>query len=248
MKTSELAPNVYVTTSIAQEFLGDPMKWLTRYKQFPVRYVGGIHSLSQHDKTEWANKEDLPLRIVELGTGREEVWFSTVSKGPAYISLDPGGRLTSHLNIGRFQPTLKQEIHHMIPGEEFAVGSAELAVWYQDDIIHRTPDRREGPDRAPAILSTKMTAPIRDDGAAYIDSVYFTVFQEYWNDGEWEKTTAGSMTIVFSNVRLNTPGAQRKILEWIAKHCQGGFFPFDDTLFGDEEEEFLFVADICTRA
>jgi hypothetical protein len=61
-------------------------------------------------------------------------------------------------------------------------------------------------------------------------------------------TTAGDMTVIFSDIRLNTPWAQRATQEWLAKHCQGGFFPFDDTLFGDEEEEFLFVADICARA
>lgn len=248
MKTSEIAPNVFITDSIVHDFLSDPTVWLKRYKQFPRKFVGGIHNLSQHDKKAWADKESLPLRIIELGTGREEVWFQTESKGPEYISLDPDGRLTSHLNVARFQPTLKQETPQILPGLESKRGSAELSVWYHNDTIHRKPDRCEGPNKAPAVLSSKMTAPIRDAGAEYINSVYFTMFQEHWAGGEWKKSSAGHMTIIFSNVRLNNPAAQTKTLEWLAKHCQGGFFPFSESLFGDEEEEFLFVADICSRA
>ena len=248
MKTSEVAPNVYITDSVVHDFLTDPSVWLQRHKQFPCKFVGGIHNLTQHDKREWANKEDLPLRIIELGTGREEVWFPIESKGPEYISLDPEGRLTSHLNVARFQPTLKQETPRILPGLESSRGSAELSVWYHNDTIHRNPDRCEGPNKAPAVLSSKMTAPIRDTGVEYIHSVYFTMFQEHWVDGEWKKSSAGDMTVIFSNVLLNTPWAQKKTLEWLAKHCQGGFFPFSESLFGDEEEEFLFVADICARA
>ncbi len=250
MKTSEVAPNVYITNSIVHDFLADPARWLARHEQFPCKFVGGIHNLTQHDKKEWANKEDLPLRIIELGTGREEVWFPTESKGPEYISLDPDGRLTSHLNVGRFHPTLKQETHPILPAglDEPTKGSAELSVWYHNDNIHRNPDRCEGPNKAPAVLSTKMTAPICDTDVEYIHSVYFTMFQEHWVEGEWKKSSAGDMTIIFSNLRLNNPWAQKKTLEWLAKHCQGGFFPFSDTLFGDEEEEFLFLTDICSRA
>jgi hypothetical protein len=252
MKTSEVAPNIYITDTIVHDFLADPTSWIAFYKEFPRKFVGGLHVLTQHDKKEWANKEDCPLRIIEIGTGREEIWFQTVAKGPEYISLDPNGRLTSHLNVGRYRPTLKQETRQSLPGAShhapYAMSNVELSVWYHDGVIHRNPDRCEGPNKAPAVLSTKMVAPVFDSKVEYIQSIFFTMFQEHWTGGEWDKTCTGNMIINFSNLKLNTPWANKKSLEWLAKHCQGGFFPFSDTLFGDTEEEFLFLTDICSRA
>lgn len=185
--------------------------------------------------------EGEPLRVVETGTGREEVWFPSIWKSPDYLSLDPKGQLTSHLKLERSQPTLTQEIRQsgVEPGLALTV---EFSLWYQGDMIHRSPDKHT--PVAPAVVSSNMRVSVGDE---YIKGVVFSLFREFWKDGEWENTDIGTMKIIFANQKLNTPPIQEKANEWIMEHCTGGFFPISEKLFGEEDEEFMFLADICSQ-
>ena len=241
----EVARNVYVAGTIAADLLGDPTTWLKDRDGFRVRYVGGIHNLSTNDKKKWSREERNPLRIVETGTGREEVWYPPEWKAPAYISLDSEGTLTSHLKYDRHQPTLVQDVRQDSLKQPGTAALVEFSVWYQDGEIHRVPDRADITDTMPAILSSKVVLRTHDD--EYIQGITISLFREFWTDGDWTDTDFGDMTLVFANERLNTPEMQNKAIEWIAKNCKGGFFPFDDPMFGDPEEEFLFLADVCQR-
>ncbi len=119
----------------------------------------------------------------------------------------------------------------------------EFSLWYQGDIIHRSPEKHEAV--VPAVVSTKMQAPVPND--EYISGIGFSLFREFWEDGEWDRTDIGTMKIIFKNQKLNTPETQEKANTWIMEHCRGGFFPFSDRLFGEEDEEFMFLTDICSR-
>lgn len=235
---TEIAKNVYVTGSIITDLLEDPRKWLDGHDQFKVKYVGGLHNLSTNDKKAWAQRASGPLRIVETGTGREEVWFPSEWKSPLYISLDKDGTLTSHLKYNTPQPAVVQDVKQEKLDSPFSDPFlVKFSVWYQDDTIHRLGE--------PAISSAKAAIPVPDD--EYIAGIAFDMFQEFWKDGEWTGTNIGEMTVVFKKAALNKLENQEQVADWIAKHCHGGFFPFSDTLFGDAEEEFLFLADICSK-
>jgi len=62
----------------------------------------------------------------------------------------------------------------------------------------------------------------------------------------WKNSRATGPSIIFTRDDLNTEPHRLKATQWINEHCKGGFYPFSDQLFGDKEEEFMFVADICT--
>lgn len=240
---TEIARNVYVTGSVVSDLITDPKSWLTDHDKMPVRYVGGIHNISNNDKKKWASDLGESLRVVETGTGREEVWFSSAaSRSPAYVSLDNKGNLTSHVKYNSSQPTLIQDIRRTDKrdGLDFVV---EFSLWYQGNILHRVPGEHD--PVAPAVVSTKMHTPVRDD--AYIRGIGFSLFREFWTDGEWENTDVSTMKILFHNEKLNIPEIQEKANTWIMEHCIGGFFPFSDKLFGEEDEEFMFLADICSQ-
>ena len=241
----EVAKNVYVAGTIAANLLGDPTTWLKDRDDFRVRYVGGIHNLSTNDKKKWSREERAPLRLVESGTGREEIWYPPEWKSPTYISLDAEGKLTSHVKYDRHQPTLVQDVRQDSLKQPGAAAMVEFNVWYQDGAIHREPDKPDDVPAAPAILSSKLVLRTYDE--EYIQGITISLFREFWKAGQWEDTAFEDMTLVFANEKLNTPEMQKKAIEWIAKHCQGGFFPFDDPMFGDPEEEFLFLADVCQR-
>ena len=246
---SEVAKNIYVTDTIVTGVLKDPRTYLEGLDGFNVRYVGGIHNLSTNDKKRWARDsrdsrgDPTPLRVIESGTGREEVWFPPEHKSPEYISLDIHGNLTSHLKFDRAQPTVVQDVRQRSLDGLSEDMMVEFSVWYHENVIHRMPDRHTG--RSPAVLSSKMRVPIPDD--EYIAGVTFNLFREYWRDGEWEETTISDMVLVFANQRLNKPDVQERAAEWIAENCKAGFFPFGENLFADPEEEFLFLSDICSR-
>lgn len=237
--TTEILKNVYVSTTVV-ELLDDPRKWLKGRSKFPIKEVGGLHNLSTHDKESWALNERGPLRLVEGETGREEVWYPPNQKNaPAYISVDSEGNLQSHLRYElRVMPAFSRERHERPRTSLGFCGN--LNLWYNQDTIHH-----EG--GGPAIQATKLTVPIQDDASAeYIQCVIFEIFSEYWQDGEWKATTAEGMEFVFSDDRFNTEKNRQKAKDWIAKHCTGGFHPMGDNLFLNEEEEMMFIADICS--
>ena len=240
---NEVAKNVYVTGSIVADLIKDPKLWLKDHEEMPVRYVGGIHNISNNDKKNWASDLGEPLRVVETATGREEVWFSPdASRSPAYVSLDNEGNLTSHMKWNRSQPTLIQDVKQSDArdGVDFLV---EFSMWYHGDVLHRVPDKNDLV--TPAVLSSKMQTAVWDD--EYIRGIGFSLYREFWTEGEWESTDIGAMKLIFVNDKLNTPEIQNKAGEWIYEHCDGGFFPFTDQLFGEEDEEFMFLLDICSQ-
>lgn len=235
---SEVAKNVHVTDSIVTDLLEDPRKWLDGLDGFEVRYVGGLFNLSHNDKKEWRNAADGPLRIIETGTGREEVWFPTEWKSPVYISLDKNGRLSSHVKYDIPQPALKQDIRQRSLDQLSEDLFVEFSLWYQEDHIHNTGD-------GAAVLSSKLRIAVPDD--EYVAGVAFNLFREFWRDGEWQSTSIGEMNIIFQKKSMNGPENQRKALDWIAEHCRDGFFPFSNRLFANAEEEVMFLADVYTQ-
>lgn len=237
---NEVAKNVFISASIARGILEDPSEWLEEHDSFRTRYIGGIHNLSLNDKKHWADDNgDEPLRLIETGTGREEVWYPTKWKAPNYISLDPDGNITSHLKHEQIpQPSV---VHSIDMGREIArqktgIITSEFRLWHDNNRLHRKD--------MPAVLSDRAVVYVDCD---YIVGFQFRVFREFWVNGEWSSTLADDMMIIFNDMLLNKPEIQRKAVEWIAEHCHGGFFPFEEQMFGDEEEEFLFVTDVCTR-
>jgi len=235
---TEVAKNVHVTDTVVTDLLEDPRKWLDGLDGFEIRYVGGIHNLSANDKKAWVRGAKDPLRIIETGTGREEVWFPLNSKAPEYISIDQDGNLTSHAKYDVPQPTMVRDIRlASLDGVSEDIHVA-FSLWYQGEHIHR-------PDSGPAVLSSKVRIAVPDD--EYIAGIAFNVFREFWLDGAWQATTADDMTLIFKKRRLNGPEIQQQVTEWIGENCQGGFFPLSDTLFGDPEEEFMFLTDICSQ-
>lgn len=247
MPMFEVIKNVFIDGSVVESTIRDPHDWLEDREKFSVRYVGGIHNLTNHDKTAWVKDAGSGLRVIETGSGREEVWFPLESKGPAYISLDSEGRMNSHLKYEMtFQPAVQQAVRQNLPWTEFQIGNTDVMMWYRDDKLHREPDRRSSSDKVvPAIVSDRFNTLIADPGVTYISYIALSFLQEYWEEGEWVSTSASDITIVFANENMNNPKSNEIAKEWLAKHCRGGFFPLRDSLFGDPEEEFLFVSDLC---
>lgn len=238
---SEVAKNVYVTDTVVTHLLEDPRKWLEGRDGFDVRYVNGIHNLSINDKKGWAGQVNGPLRIIENGTGREEVWFHSTHKAPEYISVDKDGKLTSHMKYDRPQPTMIQDVNQKPLSGTLSL-MVEFSVWYDDDHIHRAPEKN---NVVPAVLSSKMRISIPDN--EYLAGLSISIFREFWRDGAWESTSVQGLHPIFVKQSLNRPEVQEDAIDWIGKHCDGGFFPLSDTLFGDPEEEFLFLTDICSK-
>jgi len=240
---NEVVKNVYATGSIVVDLIKDPKSWLTDHEGMAVRYVGGIHNISNNDKKNWARDIGEPLRLVETATGREEVWFSPdATRSPEYVSLDNEGNLTSHMKNNRSQPTLIQDVKQSDARDGLDY-FAEFSLWYQGDFLHRVPGEHD--TIAPAVVSSKMQTAVWDD--EYIRGIGFSLYREFWTDGEWKSTDIGTMKIIFVNQKLNTPEIQDRAGEWIMNHCNGGFFPFSEKLFGEEDEEFMFLTDICSQ-
>ncbi len=238
---SEILKNVHVTTSLVTDLLEDPRKWLEGLDGFEVRYVGGLHNLSHSDKKAWTKQARGPLRIVETGSGREEVWFPTERKVPSFVSLDKEGNLTSHFkNMDpRYpQPAVKQDCKlKSLDGLSEDMYS-EFCLWYRENVIHNDCD-------GAAVVSSKLRIAVPEN--EMIAGISINVFREFWRDGEWADTHIDEMSLVFHKTKLNGAQKNQEAIDWIAEHCQGGFFPFEDPMFRDPEEEFLFLTDICSR-
>ncbi len=240
----EVAKNVFLAGSVISDQLPDPTEsWLETHEDMPVRYVGGIHNINKHDKKKWALDEDEPLRIVETGTGREEVWFTENWRTPVYASLDVNGNITSHTKFNRIMPSIVQSLKQENPVDSEKSFISEFHFWHQDNVLHRPPDT-EGPGSQPAVTSEKVFFPVHSE---YIAGIVFIRVREYWIDGEWQKTEIDDMSLIFTKSTLNHVQHQCGAIEWIGKHCKSGFFPLADEPFSDAEEEFMFLTDICSK-
>jgi hypothetical protein len=239
----EVAKNIFLEGSVISDQLPDSQSWLKTREDMPVRYVGGIHNINKHDKKRWVEDQREPLRIVETGTGREEVWFTEDWKTPVYVSLDVNSNITSHMKFNRIMPSVVQLLMQKNPVNSENNSVSKFNFWHQDNVLHRPPDT-EGPGSQPAVTSEKVFFPVHSE---YIAGIVFFSVEEHWIDGEWQQTEIDKMSFIFTKPTLNKVQHQCRAIEWIGKHCRGGFFPLADEPFADAEEEFMFLADICSK-
>ena len=244
--------NIMVTDSILSVFgsLDEPT-WLAERDTLEVREVGGIHNLSANDKQRWAQREgDGGLRIVERGTGREEIWFSHKINYPKFISLDKDGNLQSH---SKFQSLWVPAMH--FPTENL-IGSVEevprvlggfpnrtsLNIWCNEGEISNIPG-----ESMYALQAKGMVHEPKDPkGKDFIKYFYFDDLKEFWENGKWVRSEWEGFRIIFLKKELNQPEIRRRMQEFVGKNIKSGIHPFGDELFPDPEEEFLFITEFCT--
>ena len=238
----EIEANIVVTESaIDPDAISKPISKLTKRRaKYNSRYVGGLHSLSMTDKAAWVRNTAGPLRIIEADTGREEIWFFDNNDTPTYISINSAGLLESHKKYNTHMPA----IHYTrsdtpISNKKIRVFDSHLDLWYHNQKLSNF----EG---TPAINAGTRVFEIKDTKIDYIKYILFKTVEEDWEDGMWKNSRATGPSIIFTRDDLNTEPHRLKATQWINEHCKGGFYPFSDQLFGDKEEEFMFVADICT--
>lgn len=249
MKTVEVAPNIFITNTIADS-IENPASILDELESLPVRVVGGLHNLTARDKFLWACKAQGPLRVIERGTEREEIWFPNDGKHPSFITLNSRtGMVQSHQKFKSHLPAVEFGIRVNRRNHPLIKGNTVIDIWYNDGLIHSFTDENSYGDNftGSAISSGCFTTKLKDKKAAdYMESVSLHRYREVWDDGNWIKTCVDDIEIQFKNARLNDGWTKERVFHWIKKHCKHGFFPFSENLFGDEEEEFMFIADICS--
>jgi hypothetical protein len=246
-------PNIHVVGTVVAAVLDDPLSALEDKENFGTRYVGGLHNLSRNDKMAWVRSRENPLRIIESCTGREEIWFPARFGHHTYISIGIDGGITSHVKSGKIVPAIQCVLHNTKAGR-----TRLLDIWYKDGLIHRHSygmSYRPVNVGAPAEELVIPNGPAVEAGSAflytpnseYLTGIFFRNLYEYWTDGKWEKTIADYCGFYFNNPRLNNDRIRDKANAWISKNCLGGFYPLEEQMFGDEEEEVMFIADICSR-
>lgn len=246
MDTIEILKNVYVDDTVTN-FLQSPTIWLGDREDLPVRTVGGLHNLSMNDKMMWAKRERDPLRIVEHSTGREEIWYPHNNDllewkdAPFYISLNQEGVVHSHTKYDSAVPAFCHRLGDRLSSQFLA--RMTINVWYNEGIISRPDDDIQ----SPSFEAETFPVDVIDEGLKeFIEKVVFCKFTETWADGEWKTSSTVSMDLVFADGGNNRQEVRDRALKWIARHCKGGFFPLSENLFGDKEEEFMFVADLSS--
>ena len=214
-----------------------------------VREVGGIHSLSLSDKESWARKHGRALRLVEVDTGREEIWFGRKLNYPRFVSLDNKGRLQSHRKFSHnWMPAIHFPSDNLIGSDAlvnnqpgYQLHRSLLNIWCVKGEIGNLPGKEH------ALEAKGMIVKPKDPKAAdYIEHIYIDDLKEFWKDGEFMHAEVDGVRICFFKKELNKLEVQHAMKEWLAKHCENGFFPFGNQLFGSEQEEFLFIAEFCT--
>ena len=215
--------------------------WLQDVDQFEVREVGGLHNLSIRDKERWTRHEGGALRIVERVTGREEIWFGHKNDYPQFVSVDPQGRLQSH---SKFKTIWVPAVH--FPQENLLNAGfgthPKLDIWCDEGEISNPPHTNQWALEARNML----IRPLDRKAAEYIQYFQFSNIREEWENGEWKRSSWRGVRIIFFKKELNVASVQKKMLDWIDQYCNNGIYPVGATLFGDPEEEFLFVAEFCT--
>lgn len=238
----EIEDNIVVDGStIDPDSVHKPLKKLIDKRlKYNSRYVGGIHSLSMNDKAAWVRNSSKPLRIIEVDTGREEIWFTGVPDAPTYLSINSAGLLESHKKYNHHMPAVHYD-RSSTPfiSREYRIIDSHLDLWYHDCKLSNF-------EAEPALNAGSRAFKIRDTSIDYIKCIVFKNVTEDWDDGIWLNSRVSGLTIIFTRDDLNTESNRAKAIKWLNDHCKGGFFPFGDQLFGDKEEEFMFVADICT--
>ena len=238
MKIVEVAPNIFITNTLVDK-IEDPASMVDDLEGLNQRVVGGLHNLSTHDKVSLATQG--PIRLIERGTKREEIWFPGSREGVVHISIDSEtGMIQSHEKYGRPMPAVEFRKREPMTPSSLWLGEARIQMWYNEGLLHAF-------DNTFAITSDSLSTKPQDKKVTdYIDHVKLYRYKEAWRDGEWTETEVEDVGIGFQNKELNDPAVQIRAIQWIRKHCKHGFFPLSEQLFGDEEEEFLFIADVCS--
>ncbi len=238
----EIETNIVVTeSSIDPDAISKPINKLIHDRSgFKTRYVGGLHSLSISDKTAWSRNCEGPLRIIESHTDREEIWFFDSSSKPTYISINQEGLLESHKKYNMYMPAIHYARSETpVSNNNIRIFDSHLYLWYHNQKISNF----EG---TAAVNAGSRVFKIKDTRIDYIRYILFNSIEEDWEDGSWRGSRASGASIIFERDDLNTEQHRIKAVQWLNEHCKGGFYPFGNQLFGDKEEEFMFVADICT--
>ena len=241
-----------LTDSVLSVFgdIAEP-SWLEHRDTLEVQEVGGIHNLSTNDKERWVRKlGNEGLRLVERDTGREEIWFGHKINYPKYISLDSDGNMQSHNKFSSiWMPAIHFPTENLIGHIEQAPYATDgfpnrtsMSIWCNNGDISYIPDENCYALEAKGMVHEPKDPKARD----FINYFYFDLVREYWKDGVWQRSEWEGFKIIFFKKTLNTPEIRRRMNEWLGLHCKHGLFPFGDPLFGDPEEEFLFIAEFCT--
>ncbi len=238
----EIESNIVVTeSSIDPIAINKPMiKLMGKRHKYNTRYVGGLHSLSMSDKTAWTRNSNGPLRIIEADTGREEIWFCDATDAPIYLSVNEDGLLESHKKYHMYMPAAHYTYNKTpVSNKNLRIFDSHLDLWYHNQKLTNFEDK-------PAVNAGSRVFKIKDTKVDYIKYILFNRIEEDWEDGVWKGSSASGLSIIFKRNDLNTEVHRLKATQWLNDHCKGGFYPFGERLFGDKEEEFMFVADICT--
>lgn len=242
----EFADNMVVSGSaIDPDAVVEPIiELLSERTNYERRFVGGLHSLSVNDKSAWVRNNNGPLRIIEQKTGREEIWFfDTISPSiPVYLSINNEGLLESHKKYSHHMPA----IHYTSSGVPYALAKTKIRIfdshldlWYHNHQLSNFEDDA-------AVNAGSRLFRIRDKQADYLRFILFKNVEEDWEHGTWKTSRVSGASLIFGRKDLNTDDHRLKATKWLNDNCKGGFFPFGEKLFGDKEEEFMFIADICT--
>lgn len=239
----EFADNMVVSESaIDPTVIKKPLiKLLSKRDKYETRFVGGLHSLSVSDKSAWVRNNNGPLRIIETKSGREEIWFFGSSVEPTYISVNKEGLIESHKKYHHYMPA----VHYLNSSSPIlkrnGIGAfdSHLDLWYHNQQLTNF-------ETDAAVNAASMVFEIRDKHADYVRYIMFENVEEDWDGGIWKNSRVSGASIIFKRYNLNTTQHRNKAIRWLNENCKGGFFPFGEQLFGDKEEEFMFIADICT--
>ncbi len=239
----EISDNIVVSAStIDPDAVKKPLiELLSARSKYEKRFVGGLHSLSATDKSAWVRNNNGPLRIIETKTGREEIWFFDSSTEPVYISVNREGFLESHKKYNHHMPA----VHYMerssvlLKRNNIRTFDSHLDLWYHNQQLSNF-------EKDAAVNAGSRLFKTRDKHADYIRFIMFKNVEEDWEHGVWKTSRVTGPSIIFERDDLNTEEHRNKASRWLNDHCKGGFFPFGEQLFGNSEEEFMFVADICT--
>ena len=218
----ETTPGI-IDRSLLSEF-GQPTPWLESREEYSVRFVNGLHNNSTHDKKKWVDDEPQSsvqfhaVRIVEKGTGREEIWNRS-----GFISVTEDGVVESHIRHGT----------KLMPAH---VRIGLVSVWYQNGVV----ENPEGP--AVHIAKIRLDVPHLE----CVHHIDMGDVQEIWEDGEWKSSTVGKIDIWFEEDQHNTQAGKAKVTEWFQKHCKSGFHPLREEPFDDPVESLAFFAKFGT--
>lgn len=215
-----------------------------------VKFIGGLHNLSQADKLRWGTDASKDLLIVEVNSDRAELYpkmnfgrnsyriqvvtFTNTKKGLTIHSHD------RYHDSHSPQPAIIYTTGMSRGGS--AINTVSVFVrngrldsrdfWIRDNDTHNY-----------NILSRRYVHqyPVEHD---FMQSIIFTDLRERWKENEHVSTTYGTMEIILKNPQKQEEGKLTS-QEWVEQHCKFGFYPLRDDPFESETDEFHFLTDMA---